>query len=65
MRYDAVDKTLHIDSKVGDFTSFMATQSGYGTVSLNQGKPSMKIASGTIAIDKVFVSGKLSTLTKL
>ena len=32
MRYDAVDKSLHINSKVGDFTSFLSTATGFGTV---------------------------------
>jgi uncharacterized protein (DUF608 family) len=57
VRFDAVDSTLYIDSKVGDFTSFLSTQSGFGTVSLKQGKPSIDIAYGTIPIKKVMVSG--------
>ena len=62
VRYDAVDKTLHIDSKVGDFTCFLSTQTGFGTVSLKGGKPSMKMVYGTLAVDKVMVSGKVSFL---
>ena len=32
VRYDAVDRTLTIDSRVGDdFRSFLATATGYGT----------------------------------
>ena len=34
VRYDAVDKTLYIDSKIGDFTSFLSTETGFGTVTL-------------------------------
>ncbi len=34
VRYDAVDKTLFIDSKIGDFTSFLSTETGFGTVTL-------------------------------
>jgi uncharacterized protein (DUF608 family) len=64
VRYDAVEKTLYIDSKIGDFTSFLATQFGYGTVSLNQGKPFIKMASGTMAVEKVIVSGRVTSFTK-
>lgn len=60
LRYDAVDKTLHIDSKIGDFTSFISTQTGFGTVNFKQGKASVKIAYGTIPVNKVIVSGKES-----
>jgi uncharacterized protein (DUF608 family) len=64
VRYDAVDKTLFIDSKVGDFATFLSTQSGFGTVSLKEGKPSVKISSGSMAIEKVMVSGKSVPFTK-
>jgi uncharacterized protein (DUF608 family) len=62
-RYDAVDRTLHIDSKVGDFSSFISTEKGFGTVSLKQGKPSIKVVYGSIPVKKVFVSGKESRLS--
>jgi hypothetical protein len=58
VRYDAVDKTLHIDSKIGDFTCFISTETGFGTVSLKQGKPAVKIVYGNISIEKTLVSGK-------
>ncbi|HKO81657.1 MAG TPA: GH116 family glycosyl hydrolase, partial [Chitinophagaceae bacterium] len=64
VRYDAVDKALFIDSKIGDFRSFLSTETGFGTVTLKQGKTSLKVAYGNIAVDKLFVSGKLSSLTK-
>ncbi|HRI79386.1 MAG TPA: GH116 family glycosyl hydrolase, partial [Cyclobacteriaceae bacterium] len=57
-RYDAVDKTLYIDSKVGDFTCFLSTQTGFGTVSLQSGKPSVNIVYGQLDITKFIVSGK-------
>ncbi|WP_295791287.1 GH116 family glycosyl hydrolase [Mucilaginibacter sp.] len=58
VRYDAVDKTLHIDSKIGDFTSFLSTETGFGTVSLHQGKPVVKVVYGKIDIGKTLVLGK-------
>jgi hypothetical protein len=58
VRFDAVDGTLFIDSKVGDFTSFISTDKGFGTVSLHKGKPSLTVAYGTIPVKQVIVSGK-------
>jgi len=58
VRYDAVDKTLFIDSKTGDFTSFLSTETGFGNISLKAGKPILNVVYGTIEINKMFVSGK-------
>ncbi|MDH6306561.1 uncharacterized protein (DUF608 family) [Parabacteroides sp. PF5-5] len=57
VRYDAVDKTLYVDSKVGDFSSFLSTETGYGTVSLKNGKVELSVASGTIDVKRYVVSG--------
>ena len=57
-RYDAVDKTLYIDSKVGDFHSFFSTEQGFGTVSLKGGKVEVKLAQGKLDLRKVIASGK-------
>jgi hypothetical protein len=62
VRYDAVEKTLHIDSKMGDFTCFISTEKGFGTVSLQSGKPSVKMVLGDLLVEKVLVSGKISKL---
>lgn len=37
VRYDAVDKTLYINSKIGDFISFISTESGFGNIELRSG----------------------------
>ena len=58
VRYDAVDKTLYIDSKIGDFTSFLSTASGFGNVSLKTGKPVLKTVYGKIDVAKIIVGGK-------
>jgi len=58
VRYDAVDKVLHIDSKLGDFTSFLSTATGFGTVSWKAGKPVLKVVYGKIKPVKVVVGGK-------
>lgn len=62
VRYDAVEKTLYIDSRVGDFTSFLSTASGFGTVRLKNGIPSLDVAYGHIPVEKAFVSGREANL---
>ncbi len=62
VRYDAVDKTLHIDSKIGDFTSFISTETGFGTVSFKAGKVTLKIAYGKIPAEKLMIAGKSAAL---
>lgn len=58
VRYDAVDQVLYIDSKIGDFTSFLSTQSGFGNVGLKSNKPFYYGVSGDLKIKKYVVSGK-------
>ncbi len=56
--YDAVSKTLHIDSRVGDdFRSFLSTASGFGTVGLKAGRPFVEMKMGGLDIEHIFVSG--------
>lgn len=62
VRYDAVDKTLYIDSKIGDFTSFISIATGFGNVSLKGGKPKLDIAYGKIDVAKIIISGKEITV---
>ncbi|MEO5602667.1 MAG: GH116 family glycosyl hydrolase [Cyclobacteriaceae bacterium] len=64
VRFDAVDKILYIDSKVGDFTSFLSTNTGFGNISLTNGKTSILVVSGDIPVQKVMISGKESAFTK-
>lgn len=64
VRYDAVDKTLYIDSKVGDFRSFLSTASGYATVGLEAGKPFIRVHDGAIEIRKCVVSGKKTAIAE-
>jgi len=55
VRYDAVEKTLYVDSKVGDFTSFLSTATGFGTVEYRGGKARVNAVYGTIDVQKVVV----------
>lgn len=58
VRYDAVEKTLYADSKMGNFTSFISTESGFGTVSLAAGRLTVKVSYGKIDVNKTVVNGK-------
>jgi hypothetical protein len=62
VRFDAVTKTLYIDSRVGDFTSFLSAETGFGNVSLKGGKPSLNVVYGNIKVDKVMVDGREAVL---
>ncbi len=57
VRYDAVDRTLYIDSKIGDFKSFISAETGFGNVGLKSGKPFINMVYGNLDIKKVVVSG--------
>ena len=59
IRYDAVEKSLYIDSKIGNnFRSFLATATGFGTVGLKNGKPFIEMKRGNIDVKHVMVSGR-------
>jgi hypothetical protein len=58
VRYDAVDKALHIDSKIGDFTSFISTATGFGNVTLRAGKPKLEVVYGKIDVGKIIIGDK-------
>jgi len=62
VRYDAVDRTLFVDSKIGDFTSFISTATGFGTVSQKAGKVMLTVVYGNIEVHKVLISGRESKL---
>ncbi len=63
VRYDAVDKILYIDSKIGDnFRTFLSTAFGFGAVGLKNGKPFLDMKMGNLDVNKVIVSGKEMTL---
>ena len=59
VRFDAVTQTLFIDSKVGDFTSFLSTETGFGTVTLSEGQVSLNIVQGDIPVQKISMGGKV------
>jgi hypothetical protein len=54
VRYDAVEKVLYISPSLrGDFRSFLCTATGYGTVGLRDGEPSIEVIQGTIDVGHI------------
>ena len=53
LRYDAVEKTLHVDSQIGDFTCFLSTATGFGTVTHKNGKTTLNVRYGAIPVEKM------------
>lgn len=62
VRFDAVTGMLHVNSQIGDFTSFLSTETGFGLVTLKGGKVSIKAVYGTIPVAKVNLAGKIIDL---
>jgi len=45
--YDAVDRKLYINSRIGDnFRCFFSTETGFGNIGRKNGKPFMEMKSG-------------------
>jgi hypothetical protein len=55
VRYDALSQTMYIDSRIGDFTGFISTETGFGNVGLENGKPFLKVAYGEINVKDFIV----------
>ena len=55
VRYDARTQTLFVNSQVGDFKSFLCTETGFGVVTFADGKVDLNVRSGKIVVSKVVV----------
>lgn len=55
VRYDAIDQIMYIDSRVGDFTSFLSSNTGFGNAGLKNGKPFYDNVYGEIPIKEFIV----------
>ena len=63
IRYDAVDKTLYIDSRVGDdFTSFLSTNTWLGNVGLKVVQSFIEVKYGDIYVAQCIVSGNYARM---
>ena len=57
VRYDAIDKKLHFSPSIkSDFRSFLSTQSGFGIVGIEGGKPFLEVKNGKIGIQSISFS---------
>lgn len=53
-RYDAVEKVLYLEPRIpGDFRSFLATATGYGTVGVRDGKPFFDVRHGNVEVKEI------------
>lgn len=55
LRYDAVDQVLFVDSQVGDFTGFISTEMGFGTVNYKNGEAKLEVVYGEIPVKETKV----------
>jgi uncharacterized protein (DUF608 family) len=53
VRYDALTQTMHIDSRIGDFTGFISTETGFGNAGLKNGEPFLDVVFGEISVKEI------------
>jgi uncharacterized protein (DUF608 family) len=59
IRYDAIDKVLYIDSRIGDdFVSYLSTETGFGNAGLRNGEPFLDVKYGNIEVKEIRNLGK-------
>ncbi|MFZ0282481.1 MAG: GH116 family glycosyl hydrolase [Bacteroidales bacterium] len=58
VRYDALSQKMFIDSRIGDFTGFISTETGFGNVGLKNGKPFLEVDFGEISVKEFVTPGK-------
>ncbi|MEN8155772.1 MAG: GH116 family glycosyl hydrolase [Bacteroidota bacterium] len=59
IRYDAVDQSMAIDSKVGDdFVSFFSTQSGWGNIEVGDGQIVVRVAYGHLDLQELNITSE-------
>lgn len=56
MRYDAVEKTLYLSTQnAQEFTLFLCTATGYGTVTLRNGAAEVQVVKGQIPVEHIVI----------
>jgi len=55
VRFDAITQSMYIDSMIGDFISFISTETGFGNVGLKNGEPFLNVAYGEITVKEFIV----------
>lgn len=56
IRYDAVTQEMFIGSSGGDFTSFIATETGFGNIGMKNGKPFLNTVYGEITVKNFVIT---------
>jgi uncharacterized protein (DUF608 family) len=56
VRYDAVTQEMFMNGKIGDFTSFISTETGFGNIGLKQGKPFLDTVYGEITVKNFVIT---------
>jgi uncharacterized protein (DUF608 family) len=68
LTYDAIDRKMKIDSRVGDeFTSFFSTRNGWGNIISTEGSITLKVESGYLDLQELqFTHGQIfSDISKI
>jgi uncharacterized protein (DUF608 family) len=55
VRYDAVTQEMFLDSRAGDFITFISTETGFGNTGLKNGKPFLETVYGEIPVKEYVV----------
>jgi hypothetical protein len=55
VRYDALTQEMFIESRIGDFTSFISTETGFGNIELKNGKATLNTVYGEITVKKFVI----------
>jgi uncharacterized protein (DUF608 family) len=60
VRYDAVDQSLYVDSRIGNFTSFLSTATGFGNVIYKNGLVKVVVRYGKIPVKQIIIGNAKS-----
>jgi uncharacterized protein (DUF608 family) len=56
VRYDAITQEMFLNGKMGDFTSFISTETGFGNIGMKNGKPFLDTVYGEITVKNFVIS---------
>jgi len=56
VRYDAITQEMFLNGKIGDFTSFISTETGFGNTGIKNGKPFRDTVYGEITVKNYVIT---------
>jgi uncharacterized protein (DUF608 family) len=56
VRYDAITQEMFLNGKMGDFTSFISTETGFGNTGMKNGMPFLDTVYGEITVKNFVIS---------